>query len=52
MRPLDVQSGNKVLVKFTNTNSMDHPMHLHDHAFKVKDTAGSPPGRTTEADDV
>jgi FtsP/CotA-like multicopper oxidase with cupredoxin domain len=55
--PLQVEYGQRVRIRFTNTTMMWHPMHLHGHFFRVlsnvgdwsqrnaivKDTIGVPP---------
>jgi len=35
-----VRHGDRVLVRFTNTTDMDHPMHLHGHVFRVVEIDG------------
>ncbi|MDE2482773.1 MAG: multicopper oxidase family protein [bacterium] len=38
---IDVRSGDRVLVRFTNKTDMDHPMHLHGHTFRVVEVNGT-----------
>lgn len=35
-----VRSGDEVVVRFTNPTDMEHPMHLHGHAFELLETGG------------
>ncbi len=42
-RPLPVRDGERVALRFRNTTSMFHPMHLHGHSFTVR-TGGARPG--------
>jgi FtsP/CotA-like multicopper oxidase with cupredoxin domain len=37
---LNIQSGERVGVAFTNTTSMGHPMHFHGHDFQVVEIDG------------
>lgn len=37
---LDVQSGKRVGIAFTNSTNMGHPMHLHGHDFQVVEIDG------------
>lgn len=54
--PLQIRQGQRAVLRFTNTTTMWHPMHLHGHTFQIlradgtrgprKDTAIVLPGRT------
>jgi FtsP/CotA-like multicopper oxidase with cupredoxin domain len=37
---LDIQSGQRVGIAFTNSTNMGHPMHLHGHDFQVVEIDG------------
>jgi FtsP/CotA-like multicopper oxidase with cupredoxin domain len=37
---LDIQSGKRVGIAFTNSTNMGHPMHLHGHDFQVVEIDG------------
>jgi len=37
---LDIQSGERVGITFTNSTNMGHPMHLHGHDFQVLEIDG------------
>ena len=37
---LDIQSGKRVGIVFTNSTNMGHPMHLHGHDFQVVEIDG------------
>src|SRR5262245_54267706 len=37
---LDIKSGERVGIAFTNSTSMGHPMHLHGHDFQVVEIDG------------
>jgi FtsP/CotA-like multicopper oxidase with cupredoxin domain len=37
---LDIRSGERVGIAFTNSTSMGHPMHLHGHDFQVVEIDG------------
>jgi FtsP/CotA-like multicopper oxidase with cupredoxin domain len=37
---LDIQSGERVGITFTNSTNMGHPMHLHGHDFQVVEIDG------------
>lgn len=51
-KPYSVSSGERVALKFVNTTTMWHPMHLHGHTFQLarggarKDTSIVLPNRT------
>jgi FtsP/CotA-like multicopper oxidase with cupredoxin domain len=54
-----VHQGQRVRLRYVNTTTMFHPMHLHGHTFQVhtptgpgprKDTAIALPGQTLEVD--
>lgn len=58
-RGVPVREGQRVRLRFTNSTTMFHPMHLHGHTFQVrapggsgprKDTVNVLPGRTVEVD--
>lgn len=58
-RGVPVREGQRVRLRFANTTTMFHPMHLHGHTFQVrsqgrpgprKDTLNVLPGRTVEVD--
>jgi FtsP/CotA-like multicopper oxidase with cupredoxin domain len=58
-RGVPVRQGQRVRLRFTNTTTMFHPMHLHGHTFQVhalggsgprKDTVNVLPGQTVEVD--
>ncbi len=58
-RGLPVREGQRVRLRFVNTTTMFHPMHLHGHTFQVrspdgsgprKDTINVLPGKTVEVD--
>lgn len=58
-RGLPVRQGQRVRLRFANTTTMFHPMHLHGHTFQVrgpggigprKDTLNILPRRTVEVD--
>src|SRR5215470_15534264 len=38
--PLNIKSGERVGINFTNSTSMGHPMHLHGHDFQVVEIDG------------
>jgi len=38
---LDIQSGERVGIAFTNSTNMGHPMHLHGHDFQVVEIDGA-----------
>ncbi|HYM33655.1 MAG TPA: multicopper oxidase family protein [Candidatus Cybelea sp.] len=38
--PVQVRSGNRVLIRFRNDSMMDHPMHLHGHVFDLVEVDG------------
>ncbi len=40
-----VRRGDRVRVHFKNTTDMDHPMHLHGHAFRVTEIDAKPLAR-------
>ena len=37
---LDIQSGKRVGIAFTNSTNMGHPMHLHGHDFQIVEIDG------------
>jgi FtsP/CotA-like multicopper oxidase with cupredoxin domain len=39
-KSLDIQSGERVGIAFTNSTNMGHPMHLHGHDFQVVEIDG------------
>lgn len=58
---LSIREGERVLVRFANTGSLHHPMHLHGHQFEVVNVDGNsmppdwrqntvdiPPGQTVD----
>ena len=47
---IDVHTGDRVLVSFTNKTDMDHPMHLHGHTFRVVEIDGKPLARPLAKD--
>lgn len=40
--PIDVNEGDKVLIRLINMGNMGHPVHLHGHLFKIVATDGNP----------
>ena len=38
---IHVHHGDRVTVRFKNTTDMDHPMHLHGHAFSLVEVGGT-----------
>ncbi|MDQ2882004.1 MAG: multicopper oxidase family protein [Actinomycetota bacterium] len=46
-RGLPVREGQRVRLRFTNTTTMFHPMHLHGHTFQVRSPGGSGPRKDT-----
>jgi FtsP/CotA-like multicopper oxidase with cupredoxin domain len=59
--PLPVSQGEYLRLRFVNTTTMYHPMHVHGHTFQVrhapgpgarKDTVMAMPGQTVTADMV
>ena len=38
---IHVRRGDRVIVHFKNTTDMDHPMHLHGHAFALVEVGGT-----------
>lgn len=41
-RPLNIRSGQRVLIEMRNATAMPHPMHLHGHHFQVVGINGRP----------
>src|SRR5262249_30026362 len=39
-KSLDIQTGQRVGIAFTNSTNMGHPMHLHGHDFQVVEIDG------------
>ena len=39
--PLEIRSGERVRVRFTNSTMMYHPMHLHGHFYRVLSRPGA-----------
>ena len=39
--PLEIRSGERVRVRFTNSTMMYHPMHLHGHFYRVLSKPGA-----------
>jgi len=39
-KPLDIEYGDRVRIRFTNSTMMVHPMHLHGHFYRVLATPG------------
>ncbi len=46
-RGLEVHQGQRVRLRFANTTTMFHPMHLHGHTFQVRGAAGAGPRKDT-----
>ncbi|MGH3695770.1 MAG: multicopper oxidase family protein [Pseudonocardiaceae bacterium] len=46
-RGLPVREGQRVRLRFANTTTMFHPMHLHGHTFQVRSQGGSGPRKDT-----
>ena len=46
-RGLPVMEGQRVRLRFINTTSMFHPMHLHGHTFQVRRSVGAGPRKDT-----
>lgn len=46
-RGLPVSEGQRVRLRFVNTTSMFHPMHLHGHTFQVRNAAVPGPRKDT-----
>ncbi|GAA2565698.1 multicopper oxidase family protein [Pseudonocardia hydrocarbonoxydans] len=42
-----VREGQRVRLRFENTTTMFHPMHLHGHTFQVRGAAGAGPRKDT-----
>ncbi len=40
--PIQVETGDKVLIRLINAGSLGHPIHLHGHLFKIVATDGNP----------
>lgn len=40
--PLMISTGQRVLIEMVNASMMEHPMHLHGHAFQVISLNGAP----------
>ena len=49
---LDVRTGQLVAITFVNDSRVDHPMHLHGHAFQVLAVDGRPPDGVLVMDTV
>ncbi|MFE3291557.1 multicopper oxidase family protein [Rhodococcus sp. NPDC059234] len=45
--PLEVHSGERARIVYTNTTTMYHPMHLHGHTFAVARPDGTGPRKDT-----
>ena len=46
-RGLPVREGQRVRLRFANTTTMYHPMHLHGHTFQVRSPGGAGPRKDT-----
>lgn len=44
---LPVREGQRVRLRFENTTTMFHPMHLHGHTFQIRGAAGAGPRKDT-----
>jgi FtsP/CotA-like multicopper oxidase with cupredoxin domain len=42
-----VREGQRVRIRFSNTTTMFHPMHLHGHTFQVRSPNGPGPRKDT-----
>lgn len=54
-KPVDIQQGERLRIKFVNATMMFHPIHLHGHTFNVvgstrKDTVSIAPMQTVAID--
>ena len=47
---IEVHTGDRVMVNYTNKTDMDHPMHLHGHTFRVVSVNGKPLARPLAKD--
>jgi FtsP/CotA-like multicopper oxidase with cupredoxin domain len=46
-RGIPVREGQRVRIRFSNTTTMFHPMHLHGHTFQVRTSNGPGPRKDT-----
>lgn len=46
-RGVPVREGQRVRIRFSNTTTMFHPMHLHGHTFQVRTPGGPGPRKDT-----
>ena len=42
INPVNVRTGDHVLIRLINAGSMAHPIHMHGHSFKIVATDGNP----------